>query len=188
MAVRPTEQARFTSPFSPSGQEGFYGDSDGQIASTCSGPCNSGHYCPEGSTIPDPPDCLPQYFLMYYNDSGVNKPMCRPCNGTLVGPDGAKSWSGSAALDGEAHLYGADSEAGGGSDLTGLTKCWNYTTLPTHITLETLPLQDNFWRQHNWSFKILPCLAENVCIGADPEGLPFHCREGHEGPFCTVLS
>ena len=164
--------------------EGFYGETEGQIASSCTGPCNSGHYCPAGSTKPAPESCMPQHFLMYDLSNTSNpEPLCQSCNGTLRSPTGQSSWYGSPSIAGEVHPYGKD------GDLTGLTKCWNYTRLPTGVTLETLPLQDNHWRQFNWSLIILPCLKDGVCLGGDPVAdVPFQCRAGHEGPFCAACS
>ena len=162
--------------------EGFYGETGGQVAASCTGPCNSGHYCPAGSTEPAPESCMSQHFLMYdLSNTSDPKPLCQSCNGTLLNPTGQSSWYGSPAFAGEVHPYGKD------GDLTGLTKCWNYTSLPTGITLETLPLQDNHWRQFNWSLIILPCLKDGVCLGGDPVAdVPFQCRAGHEGPFCAA--
>jgi len=164
--------------------EGFYGETEGQVAPSCTGPCNSGHYCPAGSTEPAPASCTPQHFLMYDQSNTSNPtPLCQSCNGTLRSPTGQSSWYGSPSIAGEVHPYGEE------GDLTGLTKCWNYTSLPTGITLETLPLQDNHWRQFNWSLTILPCLKDGVCLGGDPVAdVPFQCRAGHEGPFCAACS
>ena len=67
------------------------------------------------------------------------------------------------------------------------------------VTLSHLPLAPGYWRSHDASHTVLPCLTEGLCLGGNGNGSycktafcsgpenanrTAGCRPGHEGPYC----
>jgi len=51
-------------------------------------------------------------------------------------------------------------------------------------TLESLPLEEGFWRTTSTSTDIRACIVKEACVGGTEAGK--YCAEGHEGPYCDV--
>jgi hypothetical protein len=72
-------------------------------------------------------------------------------------------------------------------DATSCTECLSKGSV-VFCQGANIVLKEGYWRRHPDSEAILPCLdAVDGCAGGNITGDPS-CREGHEGPLCSVCS
>ena len=64
---------------------GRYGDSESSKDRKCSGACDEGHFCAEGSTTPKPAACTVGYFLeVTLDNNGASSFACVPCDDSVM--------------------------------------------------------------------------------------------------------
>lgn len=51
------------------------------------------------------------------------------------------------------------------------------------LTVETLPVRNDFWRSSNRTYKIVECEHHEYCDGYNSDS---NCAEGHKGALCSV--
>ena len=76
-------------------------------------------------------------------------------------------------------------ESVNGTDRECIT-CPLNTICPKGTTLETISLNNGYWRENKQSLSILECRKMEYCIGGIYENSTNICRKGHKGPLCDI--
>jgi hypothetical protein len=90
---------------------GYFGNQTGMIASTCSGKCDAGHFCPAGSTNASAVRCP----IGTYSDIGAG--FCRPCP---AGRFGSSLGLSSSACSGACNVSGSYCPPGSTSNTSAI--------------------------------------------------------------------